>query len=479
MVKAFNNAGLDVKQKSERFRIDTTPPLVLLKPSISSLEESKTSNRQWDKSLIRVSWKFVDEESSIMKHIVSLRTHQNGHTPMEDVVLGNTDTFLINLEGDHWLDDGSTYFVIITCCNVAGLCSSSQSETLQIDSSPPHMGGFAYPMSWKNYRDYLNESKSNISLSWYGFVDQDSSVNKYFITVSKNFSGDELSNGIAIIDADVSVHKQTSNITLNQHISDNSYLIVSIWAQNNAGLNSSIFRATVFPLLSGRKQNQSGELDFEKHSCKIHSCNQDCTCSAVGKVCTFTKMTDCVNVNESDIGPIRYPNVSVYSGTENNPVKVSASSACLSGFWKVDSPNERSILRFEWSMGVYGQAPGDGIFSAAEKQWHDVGKRTRVVYCLPARSSLIHGMKYSLYVKAWYSPFEQFIFTSEPITIDLTPPQKAKGKLILDSNSNCDVDYDVINWMDTLTFCWEGAFRETHSQLSYFEVSLGTSVNGK
>ncbi|XP_053405467.1 uncharacterized protein LOC128558963 [Mercenaria mercenaria] len=337
-------------------------------------------------------------------------------------------------------------------------------------------------MSWTNFLDPFNISRANISIKWYGFIDPDSSVDTYYITVSRNFSGYELTKGIVTLNANKSDSRQSAVVTLNDSLNDSCPIILTIWAQNTAGLNSTAFRVTIVPLSSSSErasfEYHSGSLELEKHSCKVHSCNQDCTCSVVGKYCTPLEQIDCVSINTSVVGTFDYPRVIVYSGLANISENATASLACLTGHWKTVGSNAALIVRYEWSMGLSGQKAGDGIFSTSEKQWYDVGKRTHVIHCLPLKSGLTHNTQYTIYVKAWYSNTEHFTFMSPPIMVDHTPPQQAKGRSILDSDPKCVIDYDIIDWMDELTFCWKGVFRETQSKLSYFTVALGTSVNG-
>ncbi|XP_053396792.1 uncharacterized protein LOC123551182 [Mercenaria mercenaria] len=171
-VTAYNKVRLNVTQTSDSFYVDATPPVMSIKPNFV-LENNNIAGKkgQWDKSVVKIYWKFDDDESPIAYHDVSLVTHHEGHTPVEHVQLRPVNEFTIHLDGKSWLHDGDTYFVIITSCNLAGLCSSARSVDLIIDSSPPHLGGFKSPMVWKNLNTSLGEWKSNITLSWYGFQD--------------------------------------------------------------------------------------------------------------------------------------------------------------------------------------------------------------------------------------------------------------------------------------------------------------------
>lgn len=49
---------------------------------------------------------------------------------------------------------------------------------------------------------------------------------------------------------------------------------------------------------------------------------------------------------------------------------------------------------------------------------------------------------------------------------------------IKDSDTTCHKDYDVIDWMDQITVCWDHAFTENQGEIVSYYFSLGTSING-
>lgn len=479
MVIAFNWAGMSVNQTSDSFQVDDSPPQLISIPRfVFENNFELMESVYWDKSVLRVTWNFTDGESPIIQHLISLKSHHEGHTPTENVIIGNVDMFVFNFDGNNWLHDGDTYFVRVTSCNTAGLCSSAESNKLLIDSSPPHMGGFMPPMSWINFYDFQNYSKANVSLLWYGFVEPESSIDRFYVTVSRTFSGDELTDGCVVIDAKDTLKKQSIDVTLNDSLTPSSAIILTVWAQNAAGLNSTASKVTVFPLLhkTNDKKNQSGLLELKRHSCDSHFCGGECTCSVIGKSCT---MYDCNFVNGTTIDTMNLARIIVYNGLGNMTQTATASSACLSGHWETDGGDDSLVLRYEWSIGIVGEKPGAGIFDPSVKQWQDVGKKTNLIYCSPPKFGLLHAVQYQLYIKAWYSNTDFAVFNSSAIVVDHTPPHIAKGMTVLDSDYKCHVDYDIIDWMDEVTFCWNGVFRETQSKISHYIVSLGTSINGK
>ncbi|XP_053381645.1 uncharacterized protein LOC123528459 [Mercenaria mercenaria] len=480
-VRAFNKAGMQVTSTSDAFQIDSTAPVSVKTPSFSHPSKSLSNMKvQWEKSVLRMSWKFTDEESKVASHIISLKTHHEGHTPVEQLHVGNVDSLTINLDEHNWLHGGDKYYFVVTSCNVAGLCASAQSENLLIDSTPPHLGGFKPPMAWQNFIDQNNKKKSRLILSWYGFADAESSIDSYYLKVSRNYTGHELSQGEIIIKSTNTTDEQTV-VTIGEQINPDDLLILTLWANNVAGLNSTMSRITVSALLtgSGFASNSTGILEIQKHSCDVHFCNKDCTCAIVGKQCVNVHTNEsCNSLNKSDIASLKLTEIDVYGGLPENPENMTVSSACLSGYW-IPRENDHLIQRYEWSMGIKDQPVGEGVFNLkVERPWKDVGKNKQAIYCLPSKAGLKHDTKYLIYVRAWYAKDMYATFTSAPFYVDQTPPHQSKGKFIKDSDSTCKLDFDTIDWMDYISACWDGVFTERQGRITHYFISLGTSLNG-
>ncbi|WAR31807.1 hypothetical protein MAR_034349, partial [Mya arenaria] len=483
-VWAFNGVGMNVSSASDAILVDVTAPYNNIKPSIMlDYNTVKDKTAQWEKSIIEVFWEFLDDESPIFNHELSLFTHHEGHTPVEKVHLGSEKHYTINLDGKNWLHNGDIYFVVITSCNAAGLCSTERTNDILIDSTPPHQGGLKPQMLWENYRD-TNGLHSNVSLTWYGFYDQESGIERYYVTVSRYFSKQELSGGVLIQNHDNTSEEQHGNFTLTEALKPDDLIIVSVWTANSVGLNSSVARVSLFALSSENSpviENQRGILELEKHSCDVHFCNKDCTCAVVGKPCieAETNMT-CVEIDAFNTTDIDLTRFAVFGGLQFKPLTLTASSACLAGHWtQVEhSRNVTGIHRFEWSIGIHNQPHGEGIFDLQKEfPWVDIGLRQEFVHCLPINRSLIHGELYDIYVKTWYGPSEFAIFTSKSIKVDQTPPSVLRGRYIIEGMQNCATDLDFIDWTDEISACWSGVFSEQQSDIQHYLVALGTSPN--
>ncbi|XP_052252190.1 uncharacterized protein LOC127858901 [Dreissena polymorpha] len=227
-VWATNGVGMWVSQVSDTFIIDDIPPIVKEAPQFKNIQTVQGQHYQWDKSIIKLQWHFSDDISPIIRHEISLKTHHDGHTPVEHVVLGSERTLSISLDGNNWLHSGDTYYAIVTACNAAGLCTSERTNDLLIDSTPPHLGGFNEPLFWTEYKNAYGHIYSNLTLTWYGFYDPESRVEKYFITVSRKYSDTELSEGVFTVLAsnDTKLDMQ-STLGLSELLSPGESIILS------------------------------------------------------------------------------------------------------------------------------------------------------------------------------------------------------------------------------------------------------------
>ena len=476
-VKGYNKNNQSVAKTSNYFIVDPTPPEILMAPKfVTDYTSSDKITVQSEKSVINLIWKFSDSESPVVRHIVTLATHHEGHTPVEHVELGKVNRLTINTDGKNWLHNGDKYKAIVTCCNAAGLCSTIESDYLLIDSTPPHVGGFKTPMTWRNFQSDGNLTASEINLTWYGFYDHESGIKRFYVGIGSTYTGNEFTNGLVEIETD-GVQKDFNNSFILPDILWDEEVVVSIVAENNAGLMSSVARVTLLALYLTPKvpvENAHGVLEIEKHSCDLHFCNKDCTCAVIGKVCmeVETNLT-CNDITTTSESPFSV-SLRVYGGLEDNPQHITASSACLSAHWTVEE-GQSEIKRFEWTLGIKDEPYGEGIFDLVyERPWMDVGNYQYAVYCLPLNRRLVHSTYYTIYVKAWVAMDTFNIFESQPLLVDQTPPAIRRGEVVKDTDDSFNTDYDIIDWTDKISACWSGVFYEAQGTIVYFIVSMGT-----
>ena len=478
-VNACNRLNLCKERSSELFMVDTSPPEIALKPMFVSQTTNSKIIYQSDKSVVKIKWKFIDNGSPIVSHTILLKLHKNGKSISESMTCGSQTDYVIILEPGNFLRDGDFYTVIVTACNQADLCTSVESEGMLIDSTPPSSGGFKFitysphkenvvdnTMHWQSV-DIPANPKTELYLEWYGFDDIESGINEYYITISKTFSGDELSNGTIIVQN----KPKTNNLLLNltNHVDSSTSIILSIWSRNNANLISEIRRVTAM-LVAEDSTRTNGFLSLMRHSCISHYCNNDCTCAVVGQKCAATAIP-CQN-STSKIKP----NITVFFGHQQSTQSVTLSRGCLSAWWTVQT--NTTILRYEWSMGDLSGGPGEGIFNITyESVWRDIGKRQNVTHCSRTGFNLQSNTRYAAYVRAWVSADEYFTYTSSPIFVDISPPHIRKGQSVIESEQDCTKDAEYTT-ADELYICWQNVFTEPESSVLQFELMGGTSAYG-
>ena len=482
-VTGYNRVNKSISVSSSHFKVDISPPQLLIKPNFLTNYSSRHNIAiQWERSVLKINWKFVDFESPIVRQIVNLNTHHEGHTPIEHMELGNQNELTINLDSHNWLQNGDTYQAIITSCNAADLCTTAESDDLLVDSTPPYLGGFKYPLTWQNYVDDNENVVSSVNLSWYGFYDQESGIRCFYVGVGKSFTGNELSNGLVEVTSDNNMLTEyNASFTLNEPLFGDEKIVISIMAENEAGLLSPLARLTVVSLTTtplSNIKNSTGIFEIEKHSCDIHFCDKVCTCAVVDKPCTDVDTNlSCYDFtgNSENLHNI---SLLVYGGTVNAPTNITTSSSCLSAHWYVVSGG-LNIKRYEWSIGVKGMPYGEGVFDLMqENPWVDNEKIDSFVHCLPFNRSLIHGTEYVIYVKAWVDIDTYLIFKSWPVMIDHTPPAIRTGRYLKDSDKNGVRDFDIIYWKDNMTAVWSGVFQEPQGHIIYYTIGLGTMPGG-
>ena len=467
-IRAFNRAGLFSDTYSDQFHVDVTAPHVIQVPSIVNNAVSKNNHTQIDNSLIHVTWEFEDNESPLMTHSLSLITHIDGRVFRETISVINIREYVYKLSQEERISNGDSYVIRVVACNDAGHCTSADSESILVDSTPPSIGQFEGDMRW----NIDAAGDWHLSLMWAGFIDAESAVEEYHIHVGNTYSGSEyLLNDTIVTHIGDTYTQQSHTVSLSNSLQIGQEVILSIYAVNTAGLVSGISRLTVY-VISDTLALMSGLLEPQTHSCHVHYCENDCTCSVVGGKCDVIAGSMCLSVtNLTD-----YETLSITVGLKSQN-SVSASSACISSSWETMNTfnSTYTIERYEWSAGVKGMPIGDGIFDILnENVWHDLGMRNHMTYCLQGTDQLLHKHNYVAYVKAWYNDTRYRIFTSNPILVDLNPPSIKTGKQVQLMDGSCGLKASYVTSLTNITACWDGVFIDSQSGISSYLVSIGT-----
>ena len=476
-VQATNNVGLQSLSTSDAFIVDTTAPRIIQRPDFITCS---TCSRQGisvhtDNSLLHVSWEFDDQESPIIKYILTLKTYHESNVSLEIKEIAAETSQILTFHKDNRLKNGDVYTLSVTACNQAGLCATAHSNDLLIDSTPPQLGGFKIPMTWENEQS----GNTQINLTWYGFSDVESNIDEYQLMISRYYDGFELSGGIKHLRPG-NISEEFGSILLSDKLYNGEFIILSIRAINGVGLVTKWSKLTVIVISSDHKEYH-GFLDIQRHSCDVHYCNNDCTCAIIGKTCEPSETTKpCVSLPKNSTVD-KYPEITIFMHL-NSYINVyyTPSTSCLTAVWNIDQPDStQNIKRFEWSMGRRGHAVGDGIFDLrTDRVWHSTGMQMDITYCLPSGISLGEGEEYVVYARVWYSFTEYKQFKSPPVMIDSTPPHVRRGRAVKDSDETCIPDYDFMTRSSLVTACWEKVFQDSQSGIHSYAIQVGSSPYG-
>nr|KAG5706422.1 hypothetical protein BaRGS_032815 [Batillaria attramentaria] len=87
-VRARNPAGLDTVSVSDSFKVDPSPPEIVIIPHFLSPRDGSAADSQWDRSILRLAWRFVDPDSSVVSHSIDIRSEQTGRLVTDTIRLG-------------------------------------------------------------------------------------------------------------------------------------------------------------------------------------------------------------------------------------------------------------------------------------------------------------------------------------------------------------------------------------------------------
>lgn len=378
----------------------------------------------------------------------------------------------VTLDDEHLVANGDSHRATVVACNGADLCTTAHSDLLLIDSTPPVVGTFDSPLVWTRQN---SGPATAITVTWALFADPESGVAAYYVAAGRDYDGEELSHGQVKTLHDNSTFSQRQDLEVDEDLRPGDVVFLSIVAENEVGLRSSVLRKAFEVYLDG----VAGTLVLVRHSCNASYCTKECTCAPTGKVCKST-MPPCRDLSptNSNVSGVR---VILHIGRPTSPQSPTTSAKCLEGHWRLADPASLTrVLRFEWSFSLANKSAGEWVFDAAtEKVWHDVGQNMTAVHCLPGRRMLQSHASYVLHVRVWVSREDRVTFVSEPVLVDNTPPQRRRGKVIKDSDALCQADLDFVTNEPHVTACWRDAFQDEESAISKYEVWVGTLPFGE
>ncbi|XP_053400998.1 uncharacterized protein LOC128557563 isoform X2 [Mercenaria mercenaria] len=231
-VEAYNAAGLYTATSSWAITVEATPPVPgkvydgPLGSDGSCVDVDYLDNR----TTLQAHWKgFHDPHSAIVEYFVNIGSCKNcGDVMVKQPVGTISDIKFTYLQ----LSEGLKYFVTVTACNTANLCSAVSSDGFVVDSTPPVKGividgPFDDDVQYQASRNYLG-------CKWEGFTDSQSDISHYVWRVGTTKGVDD------ILPA-TNVHKHEEAFIYNLHSGYGTHLpkgmriYCSVRAYNKAG----------------------------------------------------------------------------------------------------------------------------------------------------------------------------------------------------------------------------------------------------
>ncbi|XP_078575732.1 uncharacterized protein LOC144861635 [Branchiostoma floridae x Branchiostoma japonicum] len=493
-IRAYNKAGLWVERSSDGFTVDNTPPSTVINPTFDCTLGSAVPDTQVWRDTLRAIWDFADQESPLLYHVVSLYTHHQSDLVTESVRLpGDADGHAFS---NLTLHDGDTYYVKVTACNAAMLCTTRESPGHMMDSTPPTVGTFAVATDHvtalgrdvdghMTYWQTIGPTGPHLRLAWLGFADPHSGIDHYLVTVGTFYSGTDLTQDVPVrvnhsgsFESSGEGHVQLGTVPVSRDLVPGERIYISLWAVNMVGLNGDVAHATFETVPSNPT---SGILDLVRR-CEAQSCQGHCTCAPSNQKCQP------LNAACNDVtGNSQYTPVEVFdtldlhtSAPPGQDVNFTRSSTSLAATWRAEQGGRIPVQRYEWSAGLAGEAVGSHVFDTSrDRIWHDVGSRTSAVLTLRregAYASLEPRVTYVWYVRAWYSQNDFAIFTSDGVKSLPLPPQVSSSRKVYDLEnilSNRDKDFTTSQTM--IAVSWNSVFPDPFGEINNYQVAMGTS----
>ncbi|ESO88616.1 hypothetical protein LOTGIDRAFT_234474 [Lottia gigantea] len=353
------------------------------------------------------------------------------------------------------LHDGSKYNVKVIGCNLAGLCISSVSDDILVDTTPPtrdlHSGVQYYLLSVGTKPFYTDLNK-------------DGKTVKYL-----HEDGRLLENEGEV---------QTKTVETAGNLVHGMSVFISIVATNGVGLKSQPIHNEFQLMHADLRTNDHGSL---VRRCRPYNCEGHCVCSEQDKICPKPDGNGCIT-NDSDIDFIQVIDVTNLQSTDKVQTNYTPTNMFLSAEWRLLTNTTSQPVRYEVSIGLSDEDQPSGVFdSSAERHWFDVGQDMSTIITLTKDNTLHDNLVYSVFVRAWYDDKRYYIYKSPGITVISKPStliyiRGVAVKELEQTTSNKDIDYQINN--NTIIVGWKDKFNGGIHGIDYYQVYISTHPQG-
>ncbi|KAI8507103.1 hypothetical protein Bbelb_155420, partial [Branchiostoma belcheri] len=224
-VKAYNMVGLVAMATSSAVAVETTPPTMGNVYDGRRKDVASDVDYQPGVTSIHAHWGgFHDPHTSIISYSWSVGTCPKCSNILQPQNVGIvTEASVDGLT----LFPGKTYYVTVTACNAADLCTSVTSDGVIPDTSPPVSGRV---MDGALGSDVNYQATSNtLAAHWYGFTDPHSGLSHYEWRAGTTKGGEDILSVRKLHLTDVAI---ATNVSL----PENTAVYVTVTAYNRVGL---------------------------------------------------------------------------------------------------------------------------------------------------------------------------------------------------------------------------------------------------
>ncbi|XP_053398947.1 uncharacterized protein LOC128556937 [Mercenaria mercenaria] len=189
-VKAYNKAGLYSATSSWAFVVDVTPPVPGKVYDGHRERDGSCVDVDYveSRSSLHAHWKgFHDPHSTVVEYFVNIGSCKN----CDDVLIKQPVGIKTDIEYTHLqLSEGLHYYVTVTACNTANLCSSVTSDGFVVDSTPPLKGRVIDGLLETD--EQYQSSRNYLGCKWHGFTDPQSGISHYVWRVGTTKGDDNI-----------------------------------------------------------------------------------------------------------------------------------------------------------------------------------------------------------------------------------------------------------------------------------------------
>ncbi|XP_078696223.1 uncharacterized protein LOC144924666 [Branchiostoma floridae x Branchiostoma belcheri] len=226
-VKAYNGAGLSVIAVSWPTVVDSSPPEPgVVYDGVPSMGH-QDADFQAELDTLQVRWEgFHDAHTAILGYEWIVGTCPGCDDVMEAEQVG----LITAVSASHLgLVPGKKYYVTVTACNAADLCTSVCSDGVIIDNSPPAPGVVYDGVEDRDCR--FHASRTTLGAHWFGFHDPHSGLSHYEWRAGTTPGGDDIYSTARLHLTEL-VHISQ----LDPPLPHNQTVYVTVRAYNKAGL---------------------------------------------------------------------------------------------------------------------------------------------------------------------------------------------------------------------------------------------------